>query len=59
METIDDILEKIVALSQKYMEEGLGLRVAIDKATATLENPQKKESEINDMPKRKMSEMFQ
>ena len=59
MGTVDDILEKIVSLAQKYMEEeGLGLRVAIDKATATLGNIQKKESEINDMPKRKMSEVL-
>lgn len=59
MGTVNDILEKIVPLAQKYMEEGLGLRVAIDKAIATLRETQKKESEINDMPKRKMSEMFQ
>ncbi|WP_287550664.1 hypothetical protein [Clostridium sp.] len=37
MGAVNDILEKIVPLTQKYMEEeGLGLRAAIDKAIVTL-----------------------
>lgn len=37
MGAVNDVLEKIVPLAQKYREEeGLGIRAAIDKAIATL-----------------------
>lgn len=37
MGAVNDILEKIVPLAQKYIEEErLGLRVAIDKSIVTL-----------------------
>lgn len=32
MGAVNDVLEKIVPLAQKYREEGLGIREAIDKA---------------------------
>lgn len=45
MGAVNDILEKIVPLAQKYVEEGLELRESIDKAIDSLGYRHKEKNE--------------